>query len=215
MRPSMTSSTPQWTCGCLRRWWMAVNSQKSSTQTTKMWSICPDTSCPPMWWDLRAAFDDQITRCIFSVWGVISMFSHNPSPHQRAVPDLAESVKGADILIFVVPHQFIIRVCDTIKEHIKKDAVGMSLIKVTFYLYHTLQMWFPHFSFHTDNRWKTPSNKTCTWCKITEFNENVQKWAIITNRMWRNTCVGVSSSTSVEVSMLTSWPWPCNTTLCL
>lgn len=50
---------------------------------------------------------------------------------QVAVPDLAESVKGADILIFVVPHQFILRVCDTIKDHIKKDAVGMSLIKVT------------------------------------------------------------------------------------
>lgn len=47
-----------------------------------------------------------------------------------AVPDLAEAAKGADILIFVVPHQFIVRVCDTIKEHIKKDAVGMSLIKV-------------------------------------------------------------------------------------
>lgn len=47
-----------------------------------------------------------------------------------AVPDLVESVKGADILIFVVPHQFILRVCDTIKDHIKKDAIGMSLIKV-------------------------------------------------------------------------------------
>ncbi|XP_013864082.1 glycerol-3-phosphate dehydrogenase [NAD(+)], cytoplasmic [Austrofundulus limnaeus] len=46
-----------------------------------------------------------------------------------AVPDLAESVKGADVLIFVVPHQFIGRVCETIKDHIKKDAVGMSLIK--------------------------------------------------------------------------------------
>ncbi|KAF7208163.1 glycerol-3-phosphate dehydrogenase [NAD(+)], cytoplasmic [Nothobranchius furzeri] len=46
-----------------------------------------------------------------------------------AVPDLAESVKGADILIFVVPHQFIGRVCETIKDHMKKDAVGMSLIK--------------------------------------------------------------------------------------
>lgn len=43
---------------------------------------------------------------------------------------MAESVKGADILIFVVPHQFILRVCDTIKDHIKKDAIGMSLIKV-------------------------------------------------------------------------------------
>ena len=50
--------------------------------------------------------------------------------HQVAVPDLAEAAKDADILIFVVPHQFILRVCDTIKDHIKKDAVGMSLIKV-------------------------------------------------------------------------------------
>lgn len=49
-----------------------------------------------------------------------------------AVPDLVESVKGADILIFVVPHQFILKVCDTIKDHVKKDAIGMSLIKVAF-----------------------------------------------------------------------------------
>uniref|UniRef100_H2VCZ1 Glycerol-3-phosphate dehydrogenase [NAD(+)] n=1 Tax=Takifugu rubripes TaxID=31033 RepID=H2VCZ1_TAKRU len=54
---------------------------------------------------------------------------HKLPPNVVAIPDLAESVKGADILIFVVPHQFILRVCDTIKDHIKKDAVGMSLIK--------------------------------------------------------------------------------------
>uniref|UniRef100_A0A4W6C6J7 Glycerol-3-phosphate dehydrogenase [NAD(+)] n=1 Tax=Lates calcarifer TaxID=8187 RepID=A0A4W6C6J7_LATCA len=54
---------------------------------------------------------------------------HKLPPNVLAVPDLVESVKGADILIFVVPHQFIVRVCDTIKDHIKKDAVGMSLIK--------------------------------------------------------------------------------------
>uniref|UniRef100_A0A3P9M9J9 Glycerol-3-phosphate dehydrogenase [NAD(+)] n=1 Tax=Oryzias latipes TaxID=8090 RepID=A0A3P9M9J9_ORYLA len=51
-------------------------------------------------------------------------------PHNvLAVPDLVETVKEADILIFVVPHQFIAKVCDTIKDHIKRDAVGMSLIK--------------------------------------------------------------------------------------
>ncbi|XP_040060296.1 glycerol-3-phosphate dehydrogenase [NAD(+)], cytoplasmic [Gasterosteus aculeatus] len=54
---------------------------------------------------------------------------HKLPPNVLAVPDLAESVKGADILIFVVPHQFIVRVCDTIKDHIKKEALGMSLIK--------------------------------------------------------------------------------------
>ncbi|KAF3856612.1 hypothetical protein F7725_017335 [Dissostichus mawsoni] len=58
----------------------------------------------------------------------------NNDHENLAVPDLAESVKGADILIFVIPHQFIVRVCDTIKDHIKKDAVGMSLIKVTSFL---------------------------------------------------------------------------------
>ncbi|XP_073721351.1 glycerol-3-phosphate dehydrogenase [NAD(+)], cytoplasmic-like [Misgurnus anguillicaudatus] len=46
-----------------------------------------------------------------------------------AVPELLDAVKDADILIFVIPHQFVSRVCDTIKGHIKADAVGMSLIK--------------------------------------------------------------------------------------
>lgn len=59
-----------------------------------------------------------------------------------AVPDLVESVKGADILIFVVPHQFILRVCDTIKDHIKKDAIGMSLIKVPLSFLSTVRLFF-------------------------------------------------------------------------
>ncbi len=54
---------------------------------------------------------------------------------QVAVPDLLDAVKGADILIFVIPHQFVSRVCDTIKGHIKTDAVGMSLIKVSVLLH--------------------------------------------------------------------------------
>ncbi|XP_042560531.1 glycerol-3-phosphate dehydrogenase 1b [Clupea harengus] len=54
---------------------------------------------------------------------------HKLPPNVVAVPDLVESVKGADILIFVIPHQFIKKLCDTIKSHIKPDAVGMSLIK--------------------------------------------------------------------------------------
>lgn len=65
------------------------------------------------------------------VLGIIMVFVFTSFLHQVAVPDLVESVKGADILIFVVPHQFIVRVCDTIKDHIKKDAIGMSLIKVS------------------------------------------------------------------------------------
>uniref|UniRef100_A0A8C0FRE9 Glycerol-3-phosphate dehydrogenase [NAD(+)] n=1 Tax=Bubo bubo TaxID=30461 RepID=A0A8C0FRE9_BUBBB len=46
-----------------------------------------------------------------------------------AEPDLLKACAGADILLFVVPHQFISQVCDQLKGHMKKDAVGVSLIK--------------------------------------------------------------------------------------
>ncbi|KAK2841414.1 hypothetical protein Q7C36_012993 [Tachysurus vachellii] len=46
-----------------------------------------------------------------------------------AVADLVEAVGDADILLFVIPHQFISRVCDTIRGKIKQDALGLSLIK--------------------------------------------------------------------------------------
>lgn len=51
-------------------------------------------------------------------------------PPQLAVPDLVEASKDADILVFVIPHQFIGKVCDTMSGKIKKDAIGISLIKV-------------------------------------------------------------------------------------
>ncbi|KAK7793910.1 hypothetical protein R5R35_007680 [Gryllus longicercus] len=46
-----------------------------------------------------------------------------------AVPDLVEAAKDADILIFVVPHQFIQRICSTLLGKIKPTACGLSLIK--------------------------------------------------------------------------------------
>ncbi|XP_062854168.1 glycerol-3-phosphate dehydrogenase 1c [Trichomycterus rosablanca] len=46
-----------------------------------------------------------------------------------AVPDITEAAAGADLLIFVVPHQFIRKLCDQIKPHIKPGAIGISLIK--------------------------------------------------------------------------------------
>ncbi|XP_062387450.1 glycerol-3-phosphate dehydrogenase 1a [Sardina pilchardus] len=46
-----------------------------------------------------------------------------------AVPELVDAANGADILVFVIPHQFIGRACDSIKGKIKKDALGLSLIK--------------------------------------------------------------------------------------
>ncbi|KAF4081802.1 hypothetical protein AMELA_G00165340 [Ameiurus melas] len=46
-----------------------------------------------------------------------------------AVPDITEAVDGADILVFVVPHQFIGKLCDQMKPHVKPGAIGISLIK--------------------------------------------------------------------------------------
>ncbi|XP_077370163.1 glycerol-3-phosphate dehydrogenase 1-like protein isoform X2 [Festucalex cinctus] len=46
-----------------------------------------------------------------------------------AVPDVVEAVKGAKLLIFVTPHQFIRSLCDKLKSHIADGAVGISLIK--------------------------------------------------------------------------------------
>lgn len=46
-----------------------------------------------------------------------------------ACPDVVETVKDADILVFVLPHQFVLRTCEGIKDHIKPGAFGISLIK--------------------------------------------------------------------------------------
>ncbi|KAJ8003538.1 hypothetical protein DPEC_G00149390 [Dallia pectoralis] len=46
-----------------------------------------------------------------------------------AVPEITEAVKGASILIFVIPHQFIGRLCDQMKPHITQGTIGISLIK--------------------------------------------------------------------------------------
>lgn len=61
-------------------------------------------------------------------------------PPQLAVPDLVEASKDADILVFVIPHQFIGKVCDTICGKIKKDAIGISLIKVPTPFFHHCEM---------------------------------------------------------------------------
>jgi len=46
-----------------------------------------------------------------------------------AVPDLLEAAQEADILIFVIPHQFLPRLCLQLKDNIKESAVAISLIK--------------------------------------------------------------------------------------
>ncbi|XP_032412630.1 glycerol-3-phosphate dehydrogenase [NAD(+)], cytoplasmic-like [Xiphophorus hellerii] len=46
-----------------------------------------------------------------------------------AVPNVTEAMKGASILVFVIPHQFINRLCDEMKPHMTEGAIGISLIK--------------------------------------------------------------------------------------
>ncbi|XP_062374370.1 glycerol-3-phosphate dehydrogenase 1-like protein [Sardina pilchardus] len=46
-----------------------------------------------------------------------------------AVPEITDAVKGADILVFVLPHQFIRKLCDQMKPHVKQGLIGISLIK--------------------------------------------------------------------------------------
>lgn len=50
---------------------------------------------------------------------------------QVAIPDLKLACKDADILIFVLPHQFVMKTCQAMASHIKKNAVAVSLIKVS------------------------------------------------------------------------------------
>ncbi|MEQ2200315.1 glycerol-3-phosphate dehydrogenase, partial [Xenoophorus captivus] len=50
-------------------------------------------------------------------------------PKNVAVPDITEAVKGAKILIFVIPHQFIGKLCNEMKPHVMEGAIGISLIK--------------------------------------------------------------------------------------
>lgn len=46
-----------------------------------------------------------------------------------AIPDISEACRGADVLIFVLPHQFITGLCEKIKPVVSSDCIGVSLIK--------------------------------------------------------------------------------------
>jgi len=46
-----------------------------------------------------------------------------------AIPDVKEAAADADILIFVVPHQFVRGICSALKGTVKNNAIAVSLIK--------------------------------------------------------------------------------------
>nr|CAD7413016.1 unnamed protein product [Timema cristinae] len=54
---------------------------------------------------------------------------HELPPNVVAVTDAAEAVRGADVLVFVLPRQFVRTLCATLVGQIKPTAVGVSLIK--------------------------------------------------------------------------------------
>ena len=54
---------------------------------------------------------------------------HKLGDNVVAVPDVGEAVKDATILIFVLPHQFLRKLLQQIKPHLRPDAFGISLIK--------------------------------------------------------------------------------------
>lgn len=49
---------------------------------------------------------------------------------QVALSDLDVAVYDADILVFVVPYQYIHEVCDKLRGKVKSSAVAVSLVKV-------------------------------------------------------------------------------------
>ncbi|VDM36184.1 unnamed protein product [Hydatigera taeniaeformis] len=50
-------------------------------------------------------------------------------PNVVALPDLESCCRDADVLIFVLPHQFLKNVCQAMKPHLKFGCYGCSLIK--------------------------------------------------------------------------------------
>ncbi|XP_030045881.1 glycerol-3-phosphate dehydrogenase 1-like protein [Microcaecilia unicolor] len=46
-----------------------------------------------------------------------------------AIPDLGEAVRDADLLVFVIPHQFIRKICEEITGKVPHKALGITLIK--------------------------------------------------------------------------------------
>jgi len=89
-------------------------------------------------------FDDRVTMYVYEelidgkkLTEIINETHENVKylPGQKlpanvvAVPDLVEAAQDADILIFVVPHQFVPGQCKQLLGKIKSSAVALSLIK--------------------------------------------------------------------------------------
>lgn len=96
-----------------------------ATVPTKMKDICNASAMASARW--------YLARCEDSYLGLISVVTLV----QVAVPDVVEATNGADILMFVLPHQFVERICEQIAGQIKPGTFGISLIKVSCRLHKT------------------------------------------------------------------------------
>ncbi|CAD5121559.1 DgyrCDS10058 [Dimorphilus gyrociliatus] len=54
---------------------------------------------------------------------------HKVPANVVAIPDVIEAASDADVLVFVLPHQFMKNICKTLKGKVKESAVGITLIK--------------------------------------------------------------------------------------
>ena len=50
-----------------------------------------------------------------------------------AIPDVVEAAHDADVIVFVLPHQFMTGTCKPLIGKIKPDSFGVSLCKVIFF----------------------------------------------------------------------------------
>ncbi|VDK48242.1 unnamed protein product [Anisakis simplex] len=92
----------------------------------------------------KSAFDETVKMWVFEeTWEghklsqIINEQHENPKylPGRKipgnvvAVTDLIEACKDSDVLVFVVPHQFLSGVCKQLNGHLKDGALAVSLIK--------------------------------------------------------------------------------------
>jgi len=84
----------------------------------------------PMWVYEEMVEGRKLTEIINTQHENVKYLKGFPLPENViAVPDIVEAAHDADFLVFVVPHQFIHRLCKDLKGKIKPTAVGVSLIK--------------------------------------------------------------------------------------
>jgi len=84
-------------------------------------------------WCKEETLDDgrKLTEVINKEHENVKYLPHEKLPENIiAVADVTEAVKDADIIIFVLPHQYAKQTCEQLKGKVKKDAFALTLTKV-------------------------------------------------------------------------------------